>query len=59
MKRPGRPPLPPEERRVDTHMRLRPDTLRLLDELAKLDGTSRTDVVEKAVWAAWEQRRHP
>ena len=48
----GRPPLPPEERRVVRCLRLHPSTDARLAELAEAAGTDRSEVVERMIWEA-------
>jgi uncharacterized protein (DUF1778 family) len=45
----GRPPLPKGERRVRVDLRLSPNTVRLLDEIADRKVCTRTDAVEIAI----------
>ena len=45
----GRPPLPPEQRRIMVALRLRPELLHKLDELAAALGLSRVGMVERLI----------
>lgn len=49
MKTPGRPPLPPGERRRDVNLRLHPLCLAQLDELTAQTGQPRARLIERAV----------
>jgi uroporphyrinogen-III synthase len=53
----GRPPLPPEERRARVDLRLPPETLARLDELAAAAGETRTDTIVRLVELAFRRRR--
>lgn len=46
---PGRPPMSAGERRVDVHVRLRPEVLRVIDEFAKAFDITRTEAIERMV----------
>ncbi len=55
---PGRPALPPSEKRVVITVRLPPDTVAELDAIAEADGETRTATVEQLVEDETERRRN-
>jgi hypothetical protein len=56
---PGRPALPPEERRRPVTMTLSPETVLGLDVLAEALETSRSGVVERLVWSELSRTKPP
>lgn len=52
----GRPPLPPEERRVRIDITLAPATIEALDALAAERGASRSAMIERLVEVAHRRR---
>ncbi|RYX82211.1 hypothetical protein EON83_20325 [bacterium] len=46
---PGRPALPPEQKRKQKNFRLSPDTIALIEGIAAVNQMNDTEIVEKAV----------
>jgi len=55
MKNRGRPRSSPESLRVRIHVRLAPETIVMLDDLAEREGETRTGEIEKLVWEETER----